>query len=206
MERSAIQSFDGNEPKEHKRRKAQLETGVDQAQKHNSTLLGLPAELRTLIYEYSLVEQRSIRVTKQLKQPALLLTCRQVRTEALELWYRSNTFKTAIADCDASLHQSFYVHLRKVGTSVARSARITMSFHGTMCNWDNLARWCYAIWTAQARSLRYRDGLCVDKTVIYAAHNIATECRNDGVDWKTCEKMLKNLRLVAGNEDPEWLE
>ena len=52
----------------------------------------LTAELRTRIYEYTLTEKHRIAINAQLVQPVLLSTCRQVRKDAIELWYLSNTF------------------------------------------------------------------------------------------------------------------
>ena len=76
-------------------------------------LVRLPAELRNSIYAFTLTETHPIRVrskviafrrgTKRLRRhkaepavPALLATCRQIRAEALPIYYGDNIFLTAL--------------------------------------------------------------------------------------------------------------
>lgn len=67
----------------------------------SSRLGALPAELRIRIYEYILAQQTRIDVTRTMglwgqasiwKSPALLQTCRQLRSEASDIYYGENTF------------------------------------------------------------------------------------------------------------------
>lgn len=46
-----------------------------------SPLMRLSAELRNQIYEYALTDDEEIEITADLKQPALLLTCREIRND-----------------------------------------------------------------------------------------------------------------------------
>ena len=64
----------------------------------------MPAELRDEIYAAALTTQDIVSVIdaegyKQ-SQPALLRTCRQIRQEALPVYYSSNSFRVVIQDND----------------------------------------------------------------------------------------------------------
>ena len=60
----------------------------------DSDLLGLPAELRNRIYRYALVGQAPVDVgaKKTLDEPALLAVCKQIRNEALAIYYHESRF------------------------------------------------------------------------------------------------------------------
>jgi len=60
-----------------------------------SALLELPAELRNLIYEYTLTAPDRLVLTNDTlpEQPALTRTCRQIRSECLPMFYEKNQFR-----------------------------------------------------------------------------------------------------------------
>ena len=62
--------------------------------KHDSLLLNLMPELRSQIYRMTVIKPAPIDITKsrQSDGPALLATCRQIRAEALSIYYAENTF------------------------------------------------------------------------------------------------------------------
>ncbi|KAK3714663.1 hypothetical protein LTR37_007643 [Vermiconidia calcicola] len=70
-----------------------IQTALNQRSSH---LLRLPAELRLRIYDYALSEDTQVVLLSdegvKTGQPALLRTCRQIRNEALDLYYSSNIF------------------------------------------------------------------------------------------------------------------
>jgi len=80
-------------------------------------LLRLPAELRNAVWEYVLVEDGEIRITPDLKQPPLLLACRQVRGETLKLWYLGYYFDVNIYNLDAGLINAWAAHTEKMGSA-----------------------------------------------------------------------------------------
>lgn len=55
-------------------------------------LLSLPSELRNRIYEEALWSNGKVHITADDKPPGLLSTCLQIRKEASELYYKTNTF------------------------------------------------------------------------------------------------------------------
>lgn len=70
----------------------------DNAKRHFVDLTRLPPELRNLIYEMVLLRSTPIRIRTWRRdfvgrQAPLLKTCRQIRNEALPIFYQSNTFR-----------------------------------------------------------------------------------------------------------------
>ena len=90
-----------------------------------SKLLALPAELRNKIYKHCLVigmddlqyptvkksRGRFVLITKDLKLPALLSVCRQVRNETRGFWYTDNRCHVRIYDYDASVYLAWRRHM-----------------------------------------------------------------------------------------------
>lgn len=70
-------------------------------------LLSLPAEVRNQIYFLALTSPptpvRRTLVTRDLKEPPLLLTNRQIRSEAQGIWRYNTKFLFKVHDCDATL-------------------------------------------------------------------------------------------------------
>ena len=90
-----------------------------EAPKH--TLLTLPPEMRNRIYRSALIEPQNILIREdkdtlhhrhprplQMKppqtEPPLLSTCRQIRKEALDIYYQENTFSIHIESCEANYY------------------------------------------------------------------------------------------------------
>lgn len=58
-----------------------------------SPLLQLPAELRNIVYRYSLIKTGEIRIQlRDLIPPSILCVCRQIRHEASSIFFSENTF------------------------------------------------------------------------------------------------------------------
>lgn len=74
-----------------------------------SRLLGLPAELRIRIYQYTLVHDGIIVVHPSVDplEPGLLKTCRQIRCEAASIHYRLNQFEFPANDLDVTVYKKF---------------------------------------------------------------------------------------------------
>lgn len=178
------------------------EEGVYRANEQELTLLTLPGEIRTAIYEFSCLEEGRIVITRDLKPPPLLSTCRQIRSEATAIWYGQNEFEVTVWDCDASLLNSFYRHQKRLG--LLDLAPMPMHFKlGGFRKWSNLVRWCLDIY--HYRGTRFQDdpartdAFCV---VIAAAHEIVQANRT--ISWEVCERALESLRLVVFRLDRGW--
>ncbi|KAK0314161.1 hypothetical protein LTR73_004774 [Friedmanniomyces endolithicus] len=66
---------------------------VEMEDAHTSPLLRLPPELRNAIYSYALVNPHEVLVTDHWRAPALLSTGKQVRREAVNIYFAENTFR-----------------------------------------------------------------------------------------------------------------
>ncbi|KAF2162642.1 hypothetical protein M409DRAFT_26883 [Zasmidium cellare ATCC 36951] len=85
---------------------------------HTNRLLTLPPELRNKVYTLTLIQPTAIQISERstapstaaqgatlhynrLIEPALLFSCRQIRFEALPIFYGENVFFTALKDAIA---------------------------------------------------------------------------------------------------------
>ncbi|KAK3063925.1 hypothetical protein LTS18_011639 [Coniosporium uncinatum] len=74
------------------------------------SLFDLPAELRNHIYRYALTESHELVISDSAppQQPALTRTCRQIRTEALGIFYLNNGFRCHVDNLDSSLMRRWW--------------------------------------------------------------------------------------------------
>ena len=164
----------------------------------------LPAELRTLIYQYGLTEDDEIAITRHLKQPPLLRTCCLVRNEALQLWYTSNTFIIYIPDCDDTGLHAFERHLSSIDAWLPQAVEVMVRARGNNNNWDNLMRWCHNVWKDEGfRLVRVKSSTTQLHVMVTATEQTyQTRCR----PWEECERLLASLRPLAGATDDGWLK
>jgi hypothetical protein len=162
-------------------------------------LLELPVELRDRIYRYSLLKKEKIDITTQFEQPALLQSCRQIRSETIEMWYKKNDFFMTITDCDASRLVASSRHCVRVIGAVNIKERL----HGKT-NWCNLMDWCHDVHTDAGD--RYFLGPEISdehKPTDFSSWVVVTSAlritrRNYSVSWNQCEETLRVLRRMAG--------
>lgn len=176
-----------------------------------SKLLSLPAELRNKIYKCCLIADDiddteiptilrkgvcSVLITKDLKLPALLAVCRQIRMEATDIFYRSNKFHVPIHDWDASLYLAWRSHH-------SSNERKTLFYRVSgNPNWKNLEDWCRAVWSGVSpiTTCDQSDGRKFQ--IVDAAHRIAVGAR--GKSWANLERQLNGMRMVLGQLDRRW--
>ncbi|KAM3420438.1 hypothetical protein BST61_g3711 [Cercospora zeina] len=116
-----------------------------------SRLLRLPAELRNRIYRLGLHtagdEDRIIVTDFGHERPALLQTCRKIRTEALKIYYYENSFRIDMNSYDSTLLARFTQKLRDLGleTHSAKPAKeyveCYLRYGDREPNWANLLQW-----------------------------------------------------------------
>ena len=74
-------------------------------------LMDLPAELRVMIFDLVVLRSRPIHIFHthdgRLQEPAIAQTCRQLRQEALERYYKSNHF-SFLCNCQCKEHREVY--------------------------------------------------------------------------------------------------
>lgn len=110
--------------------------------KHDCHLLKLPAELRNYIYELAIVQPSGIVIgpwrklppsKEPQKQPALTRTCRQVRSEALPIFYGKNVLELEIASITLRSYEGppgFRVHIPAIHVPKLTRIRVLRSAGG----------------------------------------------------------------------------
>ncbi|KAM3415989.1 hypothetical protein BST61_g9477 [Cercospora zeina] len=159
--------------------------------------LDLPAELRNIIYEMCLLETRRINITRELKQPALLATCRQIRGETKMLWFWRNRFRYFVMSCD--IRPLYWFH-RLYGASLPAEVKVDI-FAGGRRDWKALMHWCKLVF--KYRRHRYMDdnpinGRHIMKAATYMARN------SGAATWAECKRDLQLWRPMAAKSHRDW--
>lgn len=86
-------------------------------------LLELPAELRNRIYRLVLHRNKHIQVaTTGYEREDMLSTCRQIRQEAIKIYYYENTFRVTMPDWNTmDTFKRFYDQTRRLGLESVKS-------------------------------------------------------------------------------------
>ncbi|CAK3747693.1 Hypothetical predicted protein [Lecanosticta acicola] len=168
--------------------------------KKRTNFFSLPAEVRNQIYAYALVARKEIAVTPHLHEPDLLSTSRQIRFEARKFYYRNNTFRVPVRNCDAALLVKFNKFLIQFGDGEG-SVRLLMKLTGRK-NWANVLAWCEQIHTQRLNTWYWCRPKTPMETVIEAAHKIV---RNGGLSWERCKEGLDALGDTIGKYDAAWM-
>ena len=171
----------------------------------------LPPKLRSVIYDFALVSTDAVDVAPLLVVPPLLLTCRQIRREAMPTYTEKNYFRTHIRSCDVQITNNFFKHWRSLGGKNGLAIRIQL--HGQL-HWANLVAWGKTIW-AEGDFTRLNQSLIHDAesraradflTVVGTVCELAGKTREDGKGWEEVTKALVMNRKLAGRIDARWLE
>jgi hypothetical protein len=170
--------------------------------KESRGFLDLPPELRNKIYQLALKERTGrIAVDTTWKPPALLATCKQIRSESRCMAYVVNSFGLAVRDCDHSVRMAFKAHLQSLPDELRNQVTCYTTLAGS--NWNNLVVWCRHVWNGDAHPLHKRANAGKLWTIVYGATNIARHAHGS---WKDCELQLEAFREVAGKLDGIWLQ
>ncbi|KAK4549718.1 hypothetical protein LTR36_005019 [Oleoguttula mirabilis] len=172
-------------------------------------LLELPAELRNEIYRCTLVEAGGdIRIKKEsFHEPALLYASKQVRSEALPVFYGKNTFDLFIVNFDSSVGVLWHKKARKLAKlhKVHVEARLS-----TACNpnWSNLMLWLQryhareVLSSLNTRVVGNRMGDDEKITLLAQMFDTAKEFRD--MPWARVEKNLLGFRRLLKLQHKDW--
>ncbi|GIZ39154.1 hypothetical protein CKM354_000254500 [Cercospora kikuchii] len=170
---------------------------AEPAKEYSLGLLDLPADLRNIIYEYSLLQPDRIQITSGLKQPALLATCRQIRSETRMMWFWRNKFTYTAVDCNVRLLYAFHT---LYGGPLPRDVCVIVYASGRL-NWKALMEWCKFVFEHKRHCFRVTNPWS-GRQVMRAATLMALE--PGAANWNDCERALQLWRPVAALVHPEW--
>ncbi|KAK3641142.1 hypothetical protein LTR56_006864 [Elasticomyces elasticus] len=200
-------SREADGPVQNKRRSKRLSTKQNDNAEHvqptqECKLFALPAELRNSMYEMVLIQDTSIDVTVDTRLPALLRVSKQIRVEALIMWHEGNTFEFMITKCNASLLCS-WLRLRRAHR--IKAIKATMEFD-EIPDWSNLMAWCKAICVDHCNAVTPDPDGEGFIGIVVSATSIALRLAEYGRSWEECEKVLNELRYMAGIQNRAWLD
>ena len=153
---------------------------------------------------YSCERGAFILITKELKPPALLAVCREVRKETIGIFYLSNSFHVRATNYDASLYFAWRRHLKTLSSRKLAAQIVLVNISGDPM-WDNLQNWCKGVWSGlREMTTRGQQHISAKHQIVDAAHRIAVAAR--GKPWVECEHQLEGLRMVLGQVDKRWLD
>jgi hypothetical protein len=183
----------------------QIEQSSDTLTQSDSPLLNLPGELRNRIYRFAIISPLSIELDIgrwQNHQPALLRTCKQVRIEALRLFYIENKITTNIHDWDpvVKVRCSQLLASHKI-----KSHHLYHYFTGGP-NWTNLLAWLKAVFEGKIGGI----SSCLGKTrtverKIVGGMFLYVSTTVKGTEWPHLLPQLELQREILGMNDPRWL-
>ncbi|KAK3714224.1 hypothetical protein LTR37_008026 [Vermiconidia calcicola] len=158
------------------------------ASTQQSPLLKLPAELRDLIHAYTLVVDDIVAITASgIREPPLLLACRQIRQEAGKLFYGENEFLFCMLDCDSDIVVQGESWARAVEEEYGCLLRLRAGIPATNApsDWKKLLEWIR----------RYREGTVNLKFVPPSMMPQGTP---------TCMLVIGGLFKIAEMEEQSW--
>lgn len=180
----------------------------------NASLLELPAELRNQIYREAVVIPDGVHIDlsdmngPNTKQPALLHACRQIRAEAITLYYLENKFHITIPSEDGKRMLPFYR---------AAENHVTPCLISVCCGWKGAYSWTNLLaWLKlyHARDIRLRP-VYAREYLEAAGNDLDRSARVVEMAFKTVEEMLwvkwdmvaavlEKFHLVVAGFDRDW--
>jgi hypothetical protein len=176
-----------------------------------SPLFRFPAELRLTVYEYALYgdEDGICEVTREhgIPEPALLLTCKIIRGEALAVFSTVNVFRTLTESCHPAVIAMMQRKLAGFGATGVKvdGLRVQSGFVGPP-SFTNLVLWLKHAHSGGPSVTGISDS-AVDGTkapvhkFLEGLFGVAADMR--GCPWTAVEKVINDLRggSIALQED-----
>ncbi|KAK5127464.1 hypothetical protein LTR85_006803 [Meristemomyces frigidus] len=175
----------------------------DPAPASTHTLLTLPLEMRNRIYRFVLVEPQNIVIRaneKPPEEPALLATCRQVRQESLNIYWKENNFEIEVRDYLAAFYARWCTKSKDKSDSKYNCTH-TFTLLGRI-NWWNLKAWLRACYNKECRGL---DADNANEEMAVAAHLFdIVESMSEKCSWYQVAEVLKKTVPVLQKQNPAW--
>ena len=164
----------------------------------------LSPELRNLIYQHTLLEYDSVEISSSFVIPGLLSVNRQIRSEALEVFYIGNSFRVLAPSCDGTLMLKWILHTSAIvltlpppsSSKQKRSVTVTFDASGNP-HWDKLEAWLLWRWQygVPFEHLDVQGKESFGSRVVCTAHNLLN--RFLGQPWSVFEDVLMDYKAIV---------
>lgn len=168
----------------------------------DSPLLALPAELRQQIYLHALVSQDDIdySVRGSRPTPPLLVTCHQVRKEALEMYFTVNSFSFWVRNMDPD-------DLPKIPRRIIKKMKQVDTPVMDIRNWKNLVTWLQRVHEGGIeRGYQAIDNEAIDPdgevAILDAIFKMVYDLRD--LPWDRVAGQIKHFRTALVTQNDEW--
>lgn len=167
--------------------------------------LDLPPELRNRIYRDATVSTEQIRVQDAgYARPPLLSTCRQVRSEAVAIYYAENVFKFYIQKYDSTTAFRFRSTLPELKQQPTQTKD---NGYSNTPHWRNLLMWLQRyhkgeVGRVSCAEVQRKASAQEDVVVVGGMFSIVAELSD--LPWVRVKKILMAQRAVLEVLDPRW--
>lgn len=171
-----------------------------------SQLLSLPPEIRNIIYRLVLVQRVMIPHGTFPIEPSLLRVSRQIRSEALMVFYKESHFRWLIRDFDARAY---------IAWCKASPFRLEVDSKWKIVgrrDWSNILEWLEAYYCKRCKAPRKPKGIKGNPTLISVRG--AVICRlvrmvekmrdEQNLAWAQIQDHLELVRSITGILNSQW--
>ena len=167
---------------------------ASKAQTNSCKLLELPAELRNRIYRFTLCNAAPIQFPRNgLEQPALVRTCKQIRSEAVAMYYIDNVFAMPAVRFDHSTAFAFEKQARPHVRTSSLEYGILVGDDDTEYSWSELLKWLQAYHEGKTKLWGSADEPTSGAYYVAAkAFEMVRKMKGD--DWSKVEDLLQTFK------------
>ena len=152
----------------------------------------LPTELRDVIYFYAVASEFEIDLDcNDCSQPPLVRTCRQIRDEAIAMFYEENCFSVEVVDCKFEPQPEHWFWRAGVRRTAYPSGR---------CVWSNLKEWLRPYYEGRAVYIMSEVDESSPLIPAVKAGEIVERLKGAGLDWAFTEKILESFKEDVESE------
>jgi hypothetical protein len=173
-----------------------------------SPLLKLPAELRNEIYYLALVETdpHIITITDAgIEEPALLQTSKEVRGEAIQIYYGQNQFQHLVQNQDSDPIAKWNEKAARLKAQYGIKPTLSCSV-ADHADRPNLTRWLQRYhkksFLRRSRPSNSLDGVITEKAIIGTMFHLVRGLR--GLPWERVEALLEEHWVLLESMNAGW--
>lgn len=169
----------------------------------------LSGELRNTIYRFATVEPQTIQVTSDgFNKSGLLATCKEIREEAIKIFYVENTFHHLIDNFDSRTMVKLNALWQPVAGDATPGTSISASLRWSP-HWENLLVWLKRIHAGKCHgghigleTLNERGERAVDIYMVEAMFE--TVLRMQRQPWALVKDIVEINRVALVVRDKRW--